>query len=183
MEAVLQQIKEFADKAHNEQKRRYSADRYIVHPERVMNIVRKYNDDISVLAAALLHDVLEDTETTIEEMYAFLLTVLDPPQAAKTVKLVEDLTDVYTKKGFPQWNRRKRKSKEIERLEKTNAEAHTIKYADIIDNVPEIINEDPDFAERYVKECREILRKMTKGNQELREVALDVTRKFAKHLQ
>lgn len=57
MEEVLEQIRDFADKAHGEQMRKYTPERYIVHPVRVMKICREYTDDITVLAAALLHDV------------------------------------------------------------------------------------------------------------------------------
>ena len=119
MDAILQQVKDFADRAHGEQMRRYSADRYIVHPERVMNIVSKYNTEIPVLAAALLHDVLKDTETTAEEINDFLQTLMSSEDAARTIKLVRELTDVYTKNAYPQWNRRKRKLREADRLEKS----------------------------------------------------------------
>src|SRR5437762_11401952 len=125
MEEILEQIKDFADKAHGEQTRKYTPDRYIVHPVRVMNICKEYTNDISVLAAALLHDVLEDTTATKDEIKNFLLKLLDKQQAEKTVKLVEELTDVYIKKDYPQWNRRKRKEKEAERLSATSSEAQT----------------------------------------------------------
>jgi len=61
MDKVLEQVKDFADKAHGDQLRKYTPDRYIVHPMRVMLICQEYTDDSQILAAALLHDVLEDT--------------------------------------------------------------------------------------------------------------------------
>ncbi|HYF31181.1 MAG TPA: HD domain-containing protein [Chitinophagaceae bacterium] len=173
MDPTLQQVRDFADAAHGEQMRKYSDDRYIVHPERVMQLCSKITNDAAVLSAALLHDVLEDTEVTAQELDEFLLTLLPPADAARTVQYVKELTDIYTKKNYPQWNRRKRRSKEAERLEKASPEAQTIKYADIIDNCPEIAREDPDFADRYISECRELLRKMTKGNEQLRLEAMD----------
>jgi (p)ppGpp synthase/HD superfamily hydrolase len=60
-EKILQEIIQFADLAHGKQVRRYTSERYIVHPVRVMETCRQYTNDISVLAAAILHDVLEDT--------------------------------------------------------------------------------------------------------------------------
>jgi guanosine-3',5'-bis(diphosphate) 3'-pyrophosphohydrolase len=173
MESVLEQVKKFADEAHGTQMRRYSPDRYIVHPERVMNTVKNYSNNVSVLAAALLHDVLEDTATTREEILSFLKTVMSSHEAQRTLLIVEELTDVYTKNEYPQWNRRKRRTKEAERLGKASKEAQTIKYADIIDNCPEIVREDPDFAQRYVSECIELARAMKNGNAELRELALE----------
>ena len=173
MEGILEKVREFADKAHGDQMRRYSGDRYIVHPLRVMNTIRNYNNDVTVLSAALLHDVLEDTATKADEIKQFMETLMSGHEAERTMRFVKELTDVFIKNNYPQWNRKKRKLKEAERLQKASAEAQTIKYADIIDNCPEIIREDPDFAQRYLKECRQLLRMMNKGNPELRQLAME----------
>ena len=66
--SVLDRIKEFADKAHGDQMRKYTGQRYIVHPVEVMQICSKVTSDLSVLSAALLHDILEDTPVTKEEI-------------------------------------------------------------------------------------------------------------------
>jgi (p)ppGpp synthase/HD superfamily hydrolase len=173
-DAILAAITTFADKAHGNQMRRYSPERYIVHPIRVMETCKRYTNDISILGAALLHDVLEDTPVTKEEMKTFLLTLMNEEAATKTINLVEELTDVYIKEKYPKWNRKKRKRKECERLEKTSAEAQTIKYADIIDNAPEITEKDPDFAKIFIPEYKKLLRKITKGNPELYEKAKEL---------
>src|SRR5690606_23122807 len=99
-------------KAHGEQLRKYTPDRYIVHPIRVMLICQEYTDDIAMLSAALLHDVLEDTPVQKDELKGFLMTVMSPEQAITTLKYVVELTDVFTKKDYPALNRRKRKLKE-----------------------------------------------------------------------
>ncbi|HYH57162.1 MAG TPA: HD domain-containing protein, partial [Anseongella sp.] len=72
MEETLDEIKDFAGRAHRAQKRKYAGEPYIVHPVRVMEICREYTDDIPLLAAALLHDVLEDTAVRKAEMREFL---------------------------------------------------------------------------------------------------------------
>ena len=174
MKEILEKVEAFADKAHGNQMRRFAPDRYIVHPKRVMETCRNYTNDITVLAAALLHDVLEDTEVSREELLAFLKTVLPVEQAIKTVHLVVDLTDVYIKKDYPHLKRRARKSRELKRLEKTHPDSQTVKYADIIDNSPEITQEDPDFAIVYLRECAAILRKLDKGVPELHQKAVEV---------
>jgi (p)ppGpp synthase/HD superfamily hydrolase len=174
METVLKNIIEFADNAHGEQKRKYSPDKYIVHPIRVMETCRRVTNDPCILAAALLHDVLEDTEVTASEMERFLKTQMNDDMALRTLQLVIDLTDVYVKKDYPKLNRRSRKSKELIRLEKTSPDAQTIKYADIIDNSKEIVEHDPDFARVFLFECRTNLKKMDKGNQELYKEAINV---------
>ena len=173
MEEILQQVRDFADKAHGDQMRKYTPERYIVHPVRVMNICRAYTDDVTILAAALLHDVIEDTPVKKEGIREFLLKLMTPAQADRTTQLVVELSDVYVKKDYPQWNRRKRKEKETARLEKTSPDSQTIKYADIIDNSAEIINHDTDFAPLFLHECRAILKKLDKGNPELYKKAVE----------
>jgi guanosine-3',5'-bis(diphosphate) 3'-pyrophosphohydrolase len=173
MDEVLEKIKEYADSAHGEQTRKYSNDRYIVHPIRVMEMCKKYSNDIAVLAAALLHDVIEDTPVTAKELEEFLHGVMDAQDATRTLNLVIELTDIYTKQAFPRFNRRTRKSKEHDRMVKTSAEAQTIKYADIIDNADVTIN-DVDFALVYLNESRRLLQRMNKGNEDLRQRALEI---------
>jgi guanosine-3',5'-bis(diphosphate) 3'-pyrophosphohydrolase len=167
LEDVLEKIRTYADNAHGDQTRRYSDDRYIVHPVRVMEMTRQYEPDVTIQAAALLHDVLEDTPVTKEALGEFLDSVLEKSVAERTLKLVEELTDVYIKNNFPGMSRRSRKQKEADRLGEASADAQTIKYADIIDNT-DITYNDRSFAPVYLKECKFLLEKMKKGNPELR---------------
>jgi guanosine-3',5'-bis(diphosphate) 3'-pyrophosphohydrolase len=57
-----QQIRDFAEKVHGNQKRKYSGRPYIVHPVAVLQLCREHTNDTAILAAALLRDVLEDTD-------------------------------------------------------------------------------------------------------------------------
>lgn len=170
-EELLEQVRLFTDKAHGEQMRKYSPERYIVHPIRVMKMVSEYIQDPAVLSAAILHDVLEDTAVSKQELKTFLYSLMVDQQAEKALNIVVELTDIYTKENYPQYNRRKRKRLEADRIKKASAEAHTFKYADIIDNVPEITEHDPDFAARFNAECLDLLYHMKKGVMELREKA------------
>jgi len=172
MDSILNQIKNFADRAHGDQMRKYTPERYIAHPARVVDILRRHNSDPTILAAALLHDVLEDTSTSKEDIESFLRPLLGEELTQRTLQIVEELTDVYTKDNFPQWNRYKRKAMETERLEKTSADAQTIKYADLMDNTAEIVQQDPAFARRYLEEAKNLLRRLKKGNPEIRKRAL-----------
>lgn len=94
------------------------------------------------------------------------------PAAEKTTKLVIELTDIYVKSAYPRLNRRERKQKEAQRMSKVSAGAQTIKYADILDNSLEIIHQDVDFAPVYLKESRQLLRVMTKGDSRLSAAAM-----------
>lgn len=174
MNDTLIKITAFADKAHGDQRRKYRDERYINHPVRVMQTCEQYLPTLPVLAAALLHDVLEDTDTGKNEMRNFLLTLMNDNDVSMTMRLVIELTDVYTKEDYPRLNRRKRKKLERERLAKVSAEAQTIKYADIIDNSTDVRSQDNDFALVFLNECKLLLEVMTKGNKELRGEAMEV---------
>lgn len=171
---TLQQIRDFADRAHGSQLRKYTGEPYIEHPTRVMKLSSQFIDKQSVKAAALLHDVLEDTATTARDILAFLQSIMSAEEALHTLMLVEELTDVYEKKYYPEWNRRKRRQMEAERLGKVSAEAQTVKYADIIDNSREIMIHDPGFGIKYSRECKMILEHMRDGHPDLRQRAMEI---------
>lgn len=171
-ERILEKVRDFADKAHGEQKRKFSKERYISHPIRVMKMVREYKPDLPIMSAALLHDVLEDTPTGTSELKEFLLSVMEAGKASDTLHLVEELTDIYIKANYPTLNRRTRRSMEAERMASVSPNAQTIKYADIIDNVTDIVRYNTDFAFVYLRESRMMLDKMTKGDLQLYQRAL-----------
>lgn len=176
MEHILEQVRMFADNAHGSQMRKYTPERYIVHPVRVMETCKQYQSNLPMLAAALLHDVLEDTQVKRDELLYFLKNTMSHDDALQTLLLVEELTDVYVKADYPNWNRKERKLKELERIKLTSPDAQTIKYADILDNSKEIIANDPGFAVRFLKECLAVLKNADKGNKELYKKVLDAVR-------
>ena len=59
---------DFAEKAHEGTLRKGTGDPYIVHPFEVCCIAATATDDVNVLIAALLHDVVEDTDHSLEEI-------------------------------------------------------------------------------------------------------------------
>lgn len=180
---IIEYVKKYADNAHGEQVRKYTGERYIVHPVRVMEMTREYISDIRVHAAALLHDVLEDTPVTAEEMEKSLLQVLDEKDAHRVIKLVIELTDIFVKKNYPKLNRRTRKEQEALRLSGVGADAQSIKYADIIDNVKDLVTQDTDFANVYVREAKKMLKVMESGNHALREKAIKLVDNYLHNLQ
>ncbi|MBQ4257782.1 MAG: bifunctional (p)ppGpp synthetase/guanosine-3',5'-bis(diphosphate) 3'-pyrophosphohydrolase [Clostridia bacterium] len=64
---MIRRAYEFAEKAHSGQMRR-SGEPYIVHPISVACIVVELGMDSESIAAALLHDVVEDTDTTLAQI-------------------------------------------------------------------------------------------------------------------
>ncbi len=65
--SLLKKAYDLADSAHNGQKRKSGED-YINHPLEVANILADLRLDEITISAALLHDVVEDTEITNEEL-------------------------------------------------------------------------------------------------------------------
>lgn len=167
MNETLEKIYQFAARAHGEQRRKYVDEIYINHPVRVMELCQLYNKVIPISAAALLHDVLEDTDVTVDQLQEFLSSTMAFTDARHTMMLVKDLTDVFTHEAFPEWNRRIRKSKEMDRHATTHPDAQTIKYADIIDNTESIAGAGDEFAPKFLNECKASLKKMRSGNREL----------------
>ena len=175
MEDKLQQIIELATELHGDQKRKYTGEPYVNHTISVSNIVRDNGGDESMVYAALLHDVLEDTPTTGLELIKRLMGITDDPELSmKVFRLVKELTDVYTKESYPDVNRKGRKEMEAMRLGRVSPKAQTIKYADLLDNGVDIIKNDPNFGKVYLKEKEQILKYMNKGNQELYKKCLEI---------
>ncbi|MEA1955611.1 MAG: RelA/SpoT family protein [Campylobacterota bacterium] len=81
----LKHALEYAKKAHISQVRK-SGEAYIIHPILVASIVSSIADDESMAIAALLHDVVEDTPTSIEEIQTLF--------GSDVAHLVEGLTKI-----------------------------------------------------------------------------------------
>lgn len=158
-EEKLMIITGFAKKAHGDQKRKYTGEPYVYHTIAVSKLVKEQGGDLNMQAAALLHDVLEDTRVGHQELRTFLYSV-DEESAEDVLQLVVELTDVYTKESFPHLNRKVRKELEAERLGRCSARAKRIKLADMEDNTSSIVERDPDFAKVYLKEKARLLEKI-----------------------
>lgn len=161
---LIDEAKQLAGKAHEGQFRKYSGMPYIIHPVEVATIVQTVEGHTDeMIAAALLHDVVEDTEYSFEDIAEAV-----SPEVAE---LVRGLTEV----SQPQdGNRAVRKAKDRDFLAQQSAEVQTIKYADIISNTQDIRANDPKFAKVYIEEMKLLLQVMDKGDSKLREKAKEI---------
>lgn len=150
---------QFAREAHGEQKRKYSDEAYIEHPKRVAEMIKTVPHSEEMVCAAYLHDVVEDTPVSIQDIQRKF--------GGKVAKLVEELTDEYTNEKYPYLNRRKRKKKEVARQAETSTEAKTIKLADIIDNTRDIVKNNKNFAPRYLSEMEALTEVLQGGDFQL----------------
>ncbi len=155
---------EFAAKAHGEQRRKYTEEPYIEHPKRVAQIVKTVQHTPAMICAAYLHDVVEDTPVSLEE--------IENRFGKEVAGLVDELTDEYVKEKYPQLNRKHRKEREVARQAQISAKAKTVKLADVIDNTPDIVKNDRGFARRYVPEMEALTKALQGGNKELHKRAM-----------
>lgn len=147
------------------QVRKYTGEPYYLHPLAVAETVGQVAGATpEMVAAALLHDVVEDTAISHEELaLAF---------GEGVAGLVFDLTDQYADPEHG--NRATRKEMERMRLSHVRPQAQTIKYADLIDNTASIVERDPAFAEIYLEEKRALLDTMREGDPTLWQQAWDL---------
>ena len=173
LNSTYDKVLAFATEAHSGQKRKYSNEDYITHPIAVAKIVEEHGGDIEMILAALLHDVIEDTDVTDIELLSFLHDNMFSITAAKVFDCVIGLTDIYTSDNFPSWNRAKRKGLEAIRLGSTGHRVQTIKCADLFHNTLSITSHDPKFAKVYLAEKKVMLDLMTDGLPELRDKCIN----------
>lgn len=148
--AMIHEAALFAILAHGDQKRKYNGLPYWTHCRDVAALVTARGGTSNMIAAAWLHDVLEDTQTT----YADLSRRFGIPVA----DLVYELTDVYTKVDCPNWNRKKRKQLEADRTGRCSIEARKIKLCDIAHNDLSIEQGGDKFALIWRTEKAEMVR-------------------------
>ena len=155
MTDIVARADAFAARAHSaiNHKRKYTGDDYIVHPAEVAAIVSTVPHTDEMLAAAWLHDTVEDTGVTIETIRAEF--------GAVVAGLVADLTDVSTPGGG---NRAIRKGIDLAHTASASPSAKTIKLADLLSNTASIVAHDPGFARVYLKEKAAMLEVMTQGD-------------------
>ncbi|HEX5420938.1 MAG TPA: HD domain-containing protein [Gammaproteobacteria bacterium] len=144
----------FAAEKHRDQRRKGArASPYINHPIAVAELLAVVGgiSDAAALEAAVLHDTIEDTQTTAEE--------LENAFGAEVRGLVVEVTD---DKKLP---KEERKRKQIEHAPHLSGRAKAIKIADKICNVRDMADAPPDWplerrmdylawAEKVVAGCR-----------------------------
>lgn len=123
---------DFAAKKHRNQKRKGAdGEPYINHQLEVLNLLTSVGkvEDYDILIAAVLHDTIEDTKTTKEEITELF--------GAKVCKMVLELTD---DKSLPKATR---KQLQIEHAPHISAGAKQIKLCDKISNIRDVTENPP----------------------------------------
>lgn len=157
-----------AKELHRGQTRKYTGEPYINHPAGVVDILASVTSDPATLAAGWLHDTIEDTGTTLDALARSF-----PPEVCELVDALTERPD-----RLRPGNRYHRKAQEAARLSRAPEKAQTIKYADLLDNGPSIVQHDPKFARVYVREARELHDMLAHGNNILRAALSHEIRKW-----
>ena len=130
--ALILKAAEFAARKHRDQRRKdKSASPYINHPIALAEVLSRVGGvrNADVLAAALLHDTLEDTKTTRAELRAAF--------GPRIAEIVEEVTD---DKRLP---KQRRKELQVEHAAHISKSAKLVKLADKISNLSDIITSPP----------------------------------------
>lgn len=146
----------YAEEKHEGQQRR-GGDPYITHPREVANIISSITNNPDMIAAALLHDVLEDTNTTESEMKS----IFGPTITSLVVELTNDPAadnnpDKSVKDNYL-----------IKKMNRMSEEAFTIKLADRLHNVNSAIT--TKHAQRTLYILSQLNRPITAQQQKLIE--------------
>lgn len=129
----------YAAERHKSQKRKgATASPYINHPLKVAEIlsVNGESENTELLLAALLHDVLEDTVHSANEMIE-VKTYIQESFGIEVLSIVEEVTD---DKALPKQTRKKL---QIEHSPHLSPNAKKLKLADKITNLSDILNDPP----------------------------------------
>lgn len=173
MTDLIERACEFATNAHQRigQRRKYTNQPYDSHLAAVARLVSEVSDDPDMVAAAWLHDTVEDTPATLDD--------IEKNFGASVAELVEELTDVSKPSDG---NRAKRK--DIDRLHsaQTSTRAKTVKLADLIDNCKDIRKNDERFARVYLNEMGALLKVLGDGDAALFKRASKLQARYSEQL-
>lgn len=147
------------------QKRKFSGEEYFHHPIDVSALVASFGGSDDMICAALMHDLIEDTQIKIEtvrgtfgvnvaRMVLALTKVSKPEDGDRATRKALDL--IYTAQACP--------------------DTKTIKLCDIISNLSDIHNGDPEWTKQYVLEKEMLLEVLKEGNNDAWNLAKQMVR-------
>ena len=155
MELVLK-AHAFAAKAHAGVFRMFSGEPYVEHVERVAGSLAALGFDPDVIAAAYLHDVIEDCPVTAAELAA----EFSPRIAALVV-------EVTNPEKLPGMSKAERLAGVVAHLAGSSYAGASIKLADMLDNSSNVSVVSPEFAKGYLPKMAAKLAVLGHGHPEL----------------
>lgn len=144
MNPVLKAIS-FAIIAHSGQKRKGKEVSYIMHPLSVGLLLSSSGAEGNVVIAGILHDTIEDTKVTYEE--------ISDKFGKRVADMVNDVTE--QDKSLP-WTERKKQA--LEHVKDMSEDSVLVKTADVLHNMN-------DQLEDYKKEGEEMFERFNAGKE------------------
>lgn len=126
----------FAVKAHSNTERRGKGFPYIIHPMEAASIVATITKDPELLAAAVLHDVVEDTDVTVGEVRAEF--------GDRIAEIVDSESDKFLEGVSEEDSWQSRKQAAIDRLAEASEDSKIVAMGDKLSNMRAIAR---DYAE------------------------------------
>ena len=153
---------EFATQKHLGQERKFSGEAYINHPIAVADVLKHYTNDIRLIQAGLLHDTLEDTKTTYNEL-------ID--------NFGKEVADIVVELTSPS-NMDKSQKRFIltDKMNKMSDGALTVKLADRLNNVSDFDTAPKHFIKKYKPETEYILDNLDRNLSPIQQKLVDQIR-------
>ena len=169
----------FAYGAHKAigQKRKRTGLCYTTHVNNVARIVSNSGAPSYLISAAYLHDVVEDTKVTVEDInYGFGEQIASVVEGLTKITVVSDVSRAHRSKI------------ERERLAQADNDVQWVKLADLIDNLSDCLleaqrGENIRWIKVYVEEKRQLMNIMLGGPQKLRIQVLKLIDDIEKELE
>ncbi|MBR1539134.1 MAG: HD domain-containing protein [Bacteroidales bacterium] len=130
----------FAVRAHHDTERRGKGFPYIVHPLEAVTIVATITSDQELLAAAALHDVVEDTEFTLADLRREF--------GERVARMVELESDKFVEGLSESDSWRVRKQAAIDRIEAAPRDAKIVAMGDKLSNMRAISRDYDELGDR-----------------------------------
>lgn len=134
----------FATEKHKNQVRKFNGEPYVTHPIRVANTVKEFTSDERIIVTALLHDTIEDTDATREEIE----TNFGVEVANMVCALSNDKVEL------------KRLGKTAYLTEKMNSLSDSellVKLADRLDNIRDLSHDNETWSMQYMLQTDAII--------------------------
>lgn len=164
MDDRLQKAHNFVKERHKNQKRKFTDINYLAHLEDTVRVLAEEDDSVVTddLIAGLLHDVVEDTHTTLKEV------------GQEFGKIVMDLIGEVTTNKEEQ-NAKGKAVYLTEKINNMSKRAFTIKLCDRLSNVVGLNDAriPLEFIEKYVKETTYIIKHIDREINEVQQILLN----------
>ncbi len=149
---LISKAYEFAQNAHREQKRK-SGDPYFSHPASVAGIITDLKLDTASVCAGLLHDVVEDTHTTLDD--------IDREFGNEITALVDGVTKLNKINFTSKEDRQAENFRKMVVAMAKDLRVLLVKICDRLDNMRTLEHMSPESQERIARETMEIYAPLT----------------------